>query len=823
MRRPIQAVILTGAACSMAGMSLAADFDFSGTFTTDDQVELINFTVGSASRVTIFTSSWGTDNADDGYVPNGGFDPLLGVWDSDGTLVDFQDAGLNVGVTQSNGVGYSHGLYDVYLTVDLTAGDYVASLTQYSNFPLSDQLADGFVEAGNPNFTFDLGFGGKPMFNGVWVPGLDPRTGAWVLHIINVTPPSPPNDCGDWLGTQIGAGKCIENGVMTVDAANQVIAGKLDVGDGGGMLDSAGMTANISGEIVGNGPVRKVGAGRISLTARNSYRGRTFVDEGTLSVDGSLAAGGVTVNPSGTLRGTGVINGDGDIRGRLAPGGSPGTLTFNGPVVMRSDSVLQIDIDGTGTGNGAGNYSRLIVQGAGNTFTAGGDFQPLLRGITGEATNAYTPPIGQQFVPVVADGGIVGTFDSLTKPDGRAAGTRFDLLYDPTRIRAVVTPASYAHLPNMVLPGNAMAVGGALNLIRPAPAARKDALFRALAVLDAPRLALVLPQLAGEIHADMIAASFDVHRAPRGLVFGRLEDLRLGRTTPSTGVDGGASSQARVVDGAETDRNFWLQATGKRIETDGDEKAGAFDEDIYTVAGGGDLQVLHDLRLGGAVAYGHAEVDAGASGEGDISSLQLIAYGLWERGQWFANAAVGYGWDNYDTKRVVDFPIASNLSSRTDGNSAFLDLEVGLMSLWRGYLIEPSFGMRSDILERDEVAERGLGGLVVRGDSWQALQTRLGARFSRDLTTGSNTLVTPELRLHWLHDFGDSIAPNSKAIMDSAAFSVQSPHAGRDALEAGAGVRVSSGENLSFYIDYKYTHRSAQSGHGLIAGFQLAW
>ena len=43
---------------------------------------------------------------------------------------------------------------------------------------------------------------------------------------------------------------------------------------------------------------------------------------------------------------------------------------------------------------GKGNYSRLLVVGAGHQFIANGTLEPLLRGITGDATNTFTPVLG---------------------------------------------------------------------------------------------------------------------------------------------------------------------------------------------------------------------------------------------------------------------------------------------------------------------------------------------------------------------------------------------------------------------------------------------
>ncbi|MDS4021731.1 MAG: DVUA0089 family protein [Candidatus Competibacter sp.] len=60
------------------------------------------------------------------------------------------------------------------------------SITQYNNFPAGSTLADGFSEDGNPNFTFDNGWGTQPLFNGVANIPNDPRTDFWQFHLLNV-------------------------------------------------------------------------------------------------------------------------------------------------------------------------------------------------------------------------------------------------------------------------------------------------------------------------------------------------------------------------------------------------------------------------------------------------------------------------------------------------------------------------------------------------------------------------------------------------------------------------------------------------------------
>lgn len=177
MKKTLAAVIIAAFIALGAGAAFALDFDFSGTFAKDNDVVRINFSAGANSTVTVFSSSW----------VGGGFDPMLGIWGSNGSLVYFQDDGGNIGSTMSNGVPYSHGTWDSYYTVHMPAGSYIATVTQFNNFNNTNQLADGFRYDGNDNFTYDENFGGatQPYFNGVWG-NPDARNGNWAFHLVGV-------------------------------------------------------------------------------------------------------------------------------------------------------------------------------------------------------------------------------------------------------------------------------------------------------------------------------------------------------------------------------------------------------------------------------------------------------------------------------------------------------------------------------------------------------------------------------------------------------------------------------------------------------------
>jgi hypothetical protein len=180
MKKIVTTVICAVGVLLLSAQVYALDFDFNGTFGKDNDIVQLNFSVGAASTVTIFSSSWGA----------GGFDPILAIWNSAGNWVAEQDDGHNVGSTLSNGVSYSHGDWDSYYGVALGAGNYVATIGQYNNFANSLYLSDGFVHDGvdidDTAFTrFLVGYTPHTYFNGVRAAN-DYRTGDWAFHILNV-------------------------------------------------------------------------------------------------------------------------------------------------------------------------------------------------------------------------------------------------------------------------------------------------------------------------------------------------------------------------------------------------------------------------------------------------------------------------------------------------------------------------------------------------------------------------------------------------------------------------------------------------------------
>jgi autotransporter-associated beta strand protein len=99
-----------------------------------------------------------------------------------------------------------------------------------------------------------------------------------------------------------------------------------------------------AGAIGGAGAMTKQATGTLVLSGTHTYTGATTVRAGTLLVNGVIGASAVTLT-NGTLGGTGIIKGPVIVQwnGRLAPGGSVGTLTISNSLSLSGFTVMELN------------------------------------------------------------------------------------------------------------------------------------------------------------------------------------------------------------------------------------------------------------------------------------------------------------------------------------------------------------------------------------------------------------------------------------------------------------------------------------------------
>jgi hypothetical protein len=186
--------------------SPAATILFQGTFSTDDQVELLQFTLNSDSTVTLQSHGYAGGTVNATTIPDGGFAPNVTIFALLGTdyVQATSDTGGHCGTTQTDPV--TGNCDDPYIQTLLSAGTYYLGLTVYDNLPSTGNLADGYKQTGNPGFTCAEG-GLTGQFCDVTDALFRTRTGNWAFTIEGVDGTSAvPEPSTLWLaGTLIGA------------------------------------------------------------------------------------------------------------------------------------------------------------------------------------------------------------------------------------------------------------------------------------------------------------------------------------------------------------------------------------------------------------------------------------------------------------------------------------------------------------------------------------------------------------------------------------------------------------------------------------------
>ncbi len=564
-------------------------------------------------------------------------------------------------------------------------------------------------------------------------------------------------------------------------------------------FDTGGHTVTLTGAIAGAACFTKVGAGHLNLLAAGANAIGACVEEGRLSFN-NLFAGNVWVEAGGEMGGSGSIAGDVVANGLIAPGNSPGRLVISGSLTQAPGSSLGLDIDGSTPGVGAGHYDSLVLTGPGSVYTAGGAIVPITRGITGDATNTFTPVIGQAFQVVTAEGGVVGAYDALVQPtSGMPANSRFEVVYRPDAVILVVTPDRFALLAGR---GNGQAVGAALDTVRPAAHSRASAaaFTRSLAGLSLDQTALALHQASGEVHAASLDAVLQGQRAAR------------------------APLNARIATGFGAGRRLWGRVDAATRDVESDAWALGYDTEQTQVALGADRQMGDQFLVGAAVGYSETELDAGAMGAATTFSYQGLVYAGWRQGLHYVNGAVSLSHDSYKTTRTLALPAGpQTVFAKPQGESFGLDLETGRDLGFQAIDVTLIAGLSADRIERDAVSEQGspLAALNLSASTREAVQGRLGVQFSHQLARG-DVRLTPQASAFVLQEFAD-LEGRSVATLDGATFTSRAASPGRTSLRLSAGLDAKVRDNARLNLTYRYGASDQTQSHALMATAAISW
>ncbi|CAN5515452.1 hypothetical protein BH11PSE4_BH11PSE4_30650 [soil metagenome] len=221
------------------------------------------------------------------------------------------------------------------------------------------------------------------------------------------------------------------------------------------------------------------------------------------------------------------------------------------------------------------------------------------------------------------------------------------------------------------------------------------------------------------------------------------------------------------------------------------------------VVAGADWRITDRALLGvfGGYAYTRGDLDTLGSTT-KISTRSIGGYGAYEAPTWFATLIGLYGWSDYDNSRVA---LGALNTSSFGGSHYTVRGTVGTDVRAGGWVVTPELGLQYTRVSTDGFAERGgAAALNIAADSSDSLRSSPGARFAYDSRINGGVL-TPELRLAWLHEFRDGVRGINASFADvtlPGSFVSATGSALRDRAVIGTGVSGRLGAFTTVSLGY---------------------
>lgn len=790
----------TGTIASSSGLVNDGTFDISGT-DNGASVKTMSGTGAVELGDKTLTVTNGTGSYDGAINGTGG----LAV--TGGALALTGDNGFSGGLTVDNATVSAPGAASLG-TGAITLGNGTLAMT-------GDAAISNALAVTSTGSTLDTGANAVSLAGPVSGNGFLVKTGTGTLTLSGANSQAATIVRDGTLAASSGAALGASDGHLYLGTGSSFAAGAdmtvtqaLHIGGANATFDTGANNVTLTGTADGLDCLNKRGSGKLSLNAAAANDIGACVYQGTLAFNDTFT-GHVWVFDGGTGGGKGTINGSMDVYGNLAPGNSPGVLTVNGSVTQHADSSLTLDIDGATPGNGAGHHDQLILVGATSVYTAGGTIAPILRGITGDATNSYTPAVGSRYTVVTAEGGVTGTYAALAQPTaGLATDTRFDIAYNPNSVVLYVTPNSYKATGTTK---NAAAVGAALDGVRPAAgtvlSGSLGTLLSGLYPLNAAGADRALEQASGEIYANAMDGVVQNTRASHTAVSDRLNGE----------VDG-------VTRDAPLSQRIWglIDHDIMRIHNDGNGQG--YRADNLSVVVGADKAISPKAVVGLAFAYGRSHVTTDFTGSAKAHSYHGIVYGRYNSPSWYANAMLSVGGDHYRVDRSVTLADGTaRASGKTNGLTVAADAEAGYKLIFGKTVLTPALGLSYDRLNRDDLNETGDSSvtLALNNDYRRSLIGRAGARISTAYTAQGTTLI-PYASAFVSQELGDR-SSEINPIFHNTSFVATAAEAGRTAVRLNAGVKAILSPSVMLQANYRYSDAGNYRSNAVMGGVSVRW
>lgn len=599
---------------------------------------------------------------------------------------------------------------------------------------------------------------------------------------------------------------------QTAGGSASFLANEIDFGDGTGSLifNFGGADLTFQSRIEGSGQIAIANGTVIYEGNGSAFTGDTDITGGTLHLDNATLGGTLSVSGWGTLSGTGTV-GDATVSSgaTVTPGGSGvGTLTVDGNLVFDAGATYEVDVNTT---TGASD----LLHATGTATVTGGSVLHVGPS-SGYAAN-------QSYVILSADGGLTGTFDTVTSDYSFLDAA---LGYDANDVTLTLA-RNATDFADVAQSTNQSATAGAVESL-----GSGNAIYDAVVVLDDEGAASAFQQLSGEVHGQGMSASVENSGLVRNLGSNRVRSSfgSVGAGQGNVVALGGSGSSALAYgeEKAKTPAELaaesilvtpekagpvaWAEAYGGWGKSFGENGDADLSNSIGGIAFGIDTALADTTwRLGILGGYGAAsfELSDGLS-SGDSDDFDIGIYGGNQWGPLALRFGALYKHQQVSTERTVDFGgFTDKLSADYGTNTVQAFAELGYDVKVKDIRLEPFVGLAQVHMHTPAFTEEGGAASLSRQASDTNLTfTNLGLRAATDWQVAGKG-VTLRGGAAWQHAFGDTETASSLSFAGGSDFVTSSKIVAENSVLLQAGIDMPMGDlaTVGVGFDGSYSNR----------------
>jgi len=574
----------------------------------------------------------------------------------------------------------------------------------------------------------------------------------------------------------------------------------------------------------------------VFLNAANTYTGSTIVNSGVLVLNGSIASAQTTINQSAIVIGNGKAGGNLTNNGFLIPYvASSGGNTFGNSV----ESTLASGQNSFGAKNNTSNQSLTLTIGGNYTQSQSGALVIFYGGpgsnqhtsltVQGQASlngSLYLAQVaggkltaGEQVPILTATGGVTGKFSLVENGPLINATVGYEA-------NSVVLETSQGSIFGALkglggIPLNYLSIAKALDSAANDPRAAK--LF---AILNSDTINQLVKDVE-HIDPDKLTSMTSAGAASSGVhlqnIQLRMQALQAGTTgfsamglhvtdnttdssadtagyTGPSGPDGKGGKE--VAPPPANDRwGTFITGAGEFDRVGDTQNARGFNLNSGGITLGVDYRFTDHFVAGLFTGYTYSGINIADGGRIDVDAGKVGLYGTYFDGGFYVNSAVQGGYDAYETNRVA---LGGTAHSSPTGGDFNLLFAPGYNWTVNGLTFGPTSRFQYSYQSTGGFTETGsLAPLNVGSQHTESIVSAFGMKASYDWKIGT-TIIRPELRLEWEHEYGDVATTVAGDLASGAGngFTVTGPEIGRDSMHLGAGLAVVFSDRLSAYVYY---------------------